>query len=1067
MMSQRSRRARQKSFLRTGSACRPSTRVEDLAEAIIEAGWLAALVVIPLFFNPYTARSYEPDKTVLMRAIVLVMSLAWLWKVLSGGRAWRPTGIDRDSEQGRGDVGQQRNLLRALAHRPILGLAAVLALLLVIGAVTSIDPRLSWLGSYTRFQGAWAQLSYLAFFGLTAAHLRTLSQWRRAVYTMILGSVPVSLYAVLQPIGLDPVPHGIEIQRAFSTLGNPIFLGAYLLMVSFISLEEVRRAAVVVVGERCARSAASLLTLSAILVLQLTALVLTQSRGPFLGWLAGAYVFFLLSTLLIQARISRGSSSLSLAQRLAKWSWAMVVAAGVAIAAFLVTFNLPGSPLEALRSVPYVGRLGSILDLESNTVQVRFLIWDSTLEVLADNEPLAGPGDQHDRLAAMRKIIGYGPETLALAVNRHIRPELGQREGRSDLPDRAHNETLDVLVTQGVLGYGIWLALYCLALLMVLRRLGLVRSRPQRLSFWVNLTLGAALGALGPFLFYGRWTLVGVGLPTGLIVGFLVVVTLEALVGGRSSLARVPVRESGLLVAVLATLVAHFVEIHFGIAIVTTRLYFWFFLAVLVASGEGWLAFEERRGPEDDDGPDRRGSEIRSTSGQLGLEAGSREGRTGLIAGMLCWLVCIPVSYALILDPEGSSTALAVVAAALRPATSGEGSATGALPLLLLTCWVVSAVLAADLYPSKRVGRPWRRESVAVLIGICGTVGYALLHSGLLARAVRLRLAGAEPLDQVLAASELLSMFFWAVLFMILVLGVACSWRRGDLRSWSRTSGWRAAIVFALLAVSSIWIVDANLDALRADTLLKQARAFIASGRPRPAIPLLDRASELAPREPMFFLYRGQAAMQAATSAAETAVRETWLAEAEKALSRARVLAPLDPDHSANLGRHAVRSSATVDEPKERERLLRRAEEEYRAALALRPDSVLLINELTPVLIRLGKLEEAEKLLNRARALDDRYARTFFNLASLDQTRAAKEGRMGDLSAFSESCRRAIENYERALDLEPGLESARRQIERLRRALDRISGASASADRDRVSRFAGPGRVSEEEPEPD
>jgi tetratricopeptide (TPR) repeat protein len=240
----------------------------------------------------------------------------------------------------------------------------------------------------------------------------------------------------------------------------------------------------------------------------------------------------------------------------------------------------------------------------------------------------------------------------------------------------------------------------------------------------------------------------------------------------------------------------------------------------------------------------------------------------------------------------------------------------------------------------------------------------------------------------------------------------------------------------------------------------------MAAGHPGSALPLLDQACELAPHEPMFFLYRGQASMQAASRAVEPSAREALLADAERSLSRARTLAPLDPDHSANLGRLAVRSAAMVDSGA-REQLLRRAEEEYRAALLLRPDSVLLINELAPVLIRVGKLDEAESLLDRAWDLDDRYARTAFNLATVHQTRAAGEGRAGDLPAFVASCRRAIEEYERALNLEPGLEGARSEIERLRRALDRASEASASATRERHRRLQNHGVVLPETSDPD
>jgi hypothetical protein len=59
-------------------------------DAVIEAGWLAALLLAPLFFNVFSSRVFEPDKISLLRSIALVMLLAWLVKVADGGAAWLP-----------------------------------------------------------------------------------------------------------------------------------------------------------------------------------------------------------------------------------------------------------------------------------------------------------------------------------------------------------------------------------------------------------------------------------------------------------------------------------------------------------------------------------------------------------------------------------------------------------------------------------------------------------------------------------------------------------------------------------------------------------------------------------------------------------------------------------------------------------------------------------------------------------------------------------------------------------------------------------------------------------------
>lgn len=52
------------------------------SDKVIEASWMAIVAVVPLFFNVYNHRSFEPDKTALVRSIARVMELAWVIKEL-------------------------------------------------------------------------------------------------------------------------------------------------------------------------------------------------------------------------------------------------------------------------------------------------------------------------------------------------------------------------------------------------------------------------------------------------------------------------------------------------------------------------------------------------------------------------------------------------------------------------------------------------------------------------------------------------------------------------------------------------------------------------------------------------------------------------------------------------------------------------------------------------------------------------------------------------------------------------------------------------------------------------
>ena len=55
----------------------------------MEAAWLAAVIVVPVFFNIYSSRIFEPDKITLLRSLALIVLAAWLVKLIEeGGIRW-------------------------------------------------------------------------------------------------------------------------------------------------------------------------------------------------------------------------------------------------------------------------------------------------------------------------------------------------------------------------------------------------------------------------------------------------------------------------------------------------------------------------------------------------------------------------------------------------------------------------------------------------------------------------------------------------------------------------------------------------------------------------------------------------------------------------------------------------------------------------------------------------------------------------------------------------------------------------------------------------------------------
>lgn len=98
--------------------------------------------------------------------------------------------------------------------------------------LTSVFPRASLYGGYVRQQGTLSVLAYIGLFFLLAFNLRRKEQLERLITVIVVTSVPSVLYGLVQNLGIDPLPWLGNVQaRVASTMGNAIFIAAYLIMV--------------------------------------------------------------------------------------------------------------------------------------------------------------------------------------------------------------------------------------------------------------------------------------------------------------------------------------------------------------------------------------------------------------------------------------------------------------------------------------------------------------------------------------------------------------------------------------------------------------------------------------------------------------------------------------------------------------------------------------------------------------------------------------------------------------------------------------------------------------------
>src|SRR5215212_6309581 len=201
------------------------TTIALWCERIIEAGWLLALVFIPSYFNLLSSRHFEPDKATSLRAIVLIMVAAGIIRALelrSHARA----------ETARPEASLLKRAWQRLNSIPLALPALLYALVFLFATAVSVVPATSFWGSYQRLQGTYTNLSYIGLAMMIVLTLRRREQLDRLITVAIIGSLPAVGYGLIQHYQIDPLPwKGDVVSRVASTMGNSIFVAAYLLMI--------------------------------------------------------------------------------------------------------------------------------------------------------------------------------------------------------------------------------------------------------------------------------------------------------------------------------------------------------------------------------------------------------------------------------------------------------------------------------------------------------------------------------------------------------------------------------------------------------------------------------------------------------------------------------------------------------------------------------------------------------------------------------------------------------------------------------------------------------------------
>ena len=171
---------------------------------MVEIGGLLVVVLIPLVFNPLDTNAFEPLKATVFQIVTLLMVLAAFVPHVAGLHS-----------------GQVINLAYLWYAATVL-----------LATVFTVEVRRSLWTARATADGALTLLSGVIFCCLLGQALTTRRQVTRLLLALVIGSVPVTVYGLLQAAGLDPLIWVSDsVSPVLSTVGRSNYLAAYLAMV--------------------------------------------------------------------------------------------------------------------------------------------------------------------------------------------------------------------------------------------------------------------------------------------------------------------------------------------------------------------------------------------------------------------------------------------------------------------------------------------------------------------------------------------------------------------------------------------------------------------------------------------------------------------------------------------------------------------------------------------------------------------------------------------------------------------------------------------------------------------
>lgn len=398
---------------------------------IIIAGLLIAVVCgVQLSFDVRMHSVFDLGKVCVLVYVALGIIGVWLIRIIYAGRFEFPD---------------------TPLNMPILAFVGFA----IVATIFSINPIMSLMGGYKRYEGLIETSAYVLIFFAVVAFVNTGRKFSIVIHSIVFTSAFTAFYGFLQYFGHDPFMwSSANPERIFSSYGNPVFFSAFLIMTLPLSFALFLGCGITIGRPAAAvdsgRYGAGLRRLKEIGYGVCTLLIYTifwhtKTRADFVGLvvLLPLFVIFLGRERL---RIHRVKLIIMLTLFVAIGGFYNMRAESSMSRKFAGEIKIGGDARVNVAGDTNADDRSAIANMLSGSSFNRYYQYKTALKVFNDYP-----------------ILGIGPDTLGIVYQRYLDKVFTRRKEDGHWPrhDRVHNDVLENALARGSLGLVtyIWIVL--------------------------------------------------------------------------------------------------------------------------------------------------------------------------------------------------------------------------------------------------------------------------------------------------------------------------------------------------------------------------------------------------------------------------------------------------------------------------------------------------------------------------------------------------------------------------------------------------------------------------------